>query len=381
MVNSISRRLFIFKSTVISLSPTSVFGTEKILTRNLLSFPRDFGGHFDHEIEWWYVTGWIDRSINNSAAFQVTFFRKKINGEHKKNSSFELSQLVFAHASIILPEKNQIIFSQRSGRLRKEIIQIDKYDTNIKYQDWFLKRNDDNSYEVQVLDSKFKLNLSLFPKFNGPNYPSLILRGRGGLSMKGPSKGYSSMYYSKPNLLVTGKVEIPSRKWKVKGLAWLDHEWSNSLLASDAVGWDWIGVNLFDGGSLMAFRIRRSDQTTFWSNFSILDKYGNPHPLFSEINKLGKNNQSEEKKLNVRWKTVKIWNSPKSLAKYPVIQELHFGDNFFKFIPLIDNQEIDARFSTGGFYWEGAIELIYKKNLIGKGFLELTGYSSPLRLQ
>ncbi len=375
MVNSITRRFFILKSTVICVSPVCVFGTEKFLPSNLLSFPRDYGGHFDHEIEWWYVTGWIDRSINNSAAFQITFFRKKINSEHKKNSSFKLNQLVFAHASIILPEKKQIIFSQRSGRLRKEIIYIDKNDTNIKYEDWFLKRNDDNSYEVQILDSKFKINLSLVPKFNGPNYPSLILRGREGLSMKGPSKEYSSMYYSKPHLLVTGKVEIPSRKWKVEGLAWLDHEWSNSLLAKEAVGWDWLGVNLFDGGSLMAFRIRRSDQTTFWSNFSILDKYGNTHPFFSE------KNQSKEKQFNIKWKTVKIWESPKSFAKYPVTQELYFGDNFFKFVPLIDNQEIDARLSTGGFYWEGAIDLIYKKNIIGKGFLELTGYSSPLRLQ
>ena len=90
------------------------------------------------------------------------------------------------------------------------------------------------------------------------------------------------------------------KKWKVSGSAWLDHEWSNSLLAKEAVGWDWIGINLIDGGSLMAFRIRRSDQSTFWSSFSILDKYGNPHPIFDNINTLPKSNINKTKEMNVR---------------------------------------------------------------------------------
>ena len=78
---------------------------------------------------------------------------------------------------------------------------------------------------------------------------------------------------------------------------------------------------------------------------------------------------------------MKLWRSSKSSANYPIIQKLQFGNHFFQFKPLIDDQEIDARLSTGGFYWEGAIELYSEKNIIGRGFLELTGYSSPLRLQ
>ena len=32
----------------------------------------------------------------------------------------------------------------------------------------------------------------------------------------------------------------------------------------DAVGWDWIGMNLHDGGALTAFRLRRADGSTLW---------------------------------------------------------------------------------------------------------------------
>jgi predicted secreted hydrolase len=60
---------------------------------------------------------------------------------------------------------------------------------------------------------------------------------------------------------------------------------------------------------------------------------------------------------------------------------LFYRGHIFKILPLIEDQEIDARLSTGSFYWEGAVELSNKKNIIGRGFLELTGYSSPLRLQ
>jgi hypothetical protein len=46
------------------------------------------------------------------------------------------------------------------------------------------------------------------------------------------------------------------------GRAWMDHEWSNQLLHPEAVGWDWIGINLFDGSALTAFVLRRRDGST-----------------------------------------------------------------------------------------------------------------------
>ena len=39
-----------------------------------------------------------------------------------------------------------------------------------------------------------------------------------------------------------------------------------------------------------------------------------------------------------------------------------------------------ARASTGGFYWEGAVRVSEQGRTIGRGYLELTGYASPLRL-
>src|SRR5205085_10975445 len=97
-----------------------------------------------------------------------------------------------------------------------------------------------------------------------PTQPPL-LEGDRGFSRKGRGAGEASYYYSEPHLRVSGKVVSQGEALEVGGVAWLDHEWASELLAPDAVGWDWLGANLDDGGALMAFRIRAKDGTTLWA--------------------------------------------------------------------------------------------------------------------
>jgi predicted secreted hydrolase len=48
--------------------------------------------------------------------------------------------------------------------------------------------------------------------------------------------------------------------------------------------------------------------------------------------------------------------------------------------PLMDDQELDSRLSTGTIYWEGAVRAFRGNDWVGKGYLELTGYWKPLKL-
>jgi predicted secreted hydrolase len=48
--------------------------------------------------------------------------------------------------------------------------------------------------------------------------------------------------------------------------------------------------------------------------------------------------------------------------------------------PLMDDQELDARASTGTVYWEGAVSAKEGGKVAGRGYLELTGYWKPLKL-
>ncbi len=46
----------------------------------------------------------------------------------------------------------------------------------------------------------------------------------------------------------------------------------------------------------------------------------------------------------------------------------------------MNDQELDSRASIGAVYWEGASTLPERGQRVGRGYLELTGYLSPLRM-
>jgi predicted secreted hydrolase len=56
------------------------------------------------------------------------------------------------------------------------------------------------------------------------------------------------------------------------------------------------------------------------------------------------------------------------------------GDAAFELEPMLDDQELDSRASTGTIYWEGAVSASSGGKVLGYGYLELTGYWRPLRL-
>ena len=85
---------------------------------------------------------------------------------------------------------------------------------------------------------------------------------------QGPDPSQASHYYSQPQLRVHGRLQRDRRRTSVHGRAWLDHEWSDELMPPEAVGWDWIGMNLDDGGALTAFRLRRADGSALWAGGS-----------------------------------------------------------------------------------------------------------------
>jgi predicted secreted hydrolase len=47
--------------------------------------------------------------------------------------------------------------------------------------------------------------------------------------------------------------------------------------------------------------------------------------------------------------------------------------------PLMDDQELDARGSTGTLYWEGLVRATGPNGATGRGYLELTGYAERLK--
>ncbi len=379
------RRSFLIFSTLQSFFltpslclPTNLKNKKKInsKTRNHkpIFFPKDHGAHFNHKIEWWYLTGYLDSDSGEQFAYQVTFFRNKTFIGDNNKSKFAPKHIIFAHATLISKSFGLLYFQQKSGRMGIGLIKCSDKDTNLQFEDWYLLRDmQGDFYRTKIRTDKFNIDLtSNAIKKN----KSIILRGNEGLSRKGPDSSQYSWYYSRPNLKTNGVIGFNNKKYRVEGTSWLDHEWSNELLHPDAVGWDWIGINLLDGGSLMSFKIRRDNGTTLWSDFSMLDENGHEHYFLSDRNH--ENRKNHKTKMN--WIVIRRWTSPNSFATYPISQRIIIGTLIMEVHPLFDDQEIDARASTGGFYWEGSVGVYVRQKLIGRGFLEMTGYSKPLKL-
>jgi len=319
-----------------------------------IEFPRDAGAHRGHRVEWWYVTGNLETK-HGPMGFQVTFFRYRNPEADANPSRFSPKQLLFAHAALADPRKGKLLADQRSARMVEGLVDASTQDTAVAIDDWRLERRG-SSYRTRIAGESLALELDF-----APTQPPL-LQGENGFSRKGPKPEQASYYYSEPHLRVTGRVSSRGESLAVEGTAWLDHEWSSEVLAEEAMGWDWLGANLDGGGALMAFRIRGKDGAPLWAGAT----YRAPGSAAATFGPA-----------QVAFTPRRTWKSPRTGAQYPVAMEVAVGSMKWTLEPLMDDQELDARSSTGTVYWEGAVRIGGAST--GRGYLELTGYSGKLR--
>ena len=317
-----------------------------------LVFPADTGAHPDYRTEWWYVTGWLTDEDGAERGFQVTFFRVATGIGADNPSRFAPRQLILAHAAIADPATGHLLHAERAERGLEPLAGAARDRTQAWIKDWGLTLDDDR-YQTRIETEAFALDLTLIA--TGPP----LLNGLAGFSQKTPDSNHASYYYSRPQLAVTGRMRLNAEEHPVTGRAWLDHEWSSQLLSEEAQGWDWIGINLHDGGSLMAFQMRHPDGSVLWSAGTLVAGGAGPQYLTPA---------------QVRFQPQRRWRSPRTGKSYPVTWGLEIDGHAWQLLPLMDDQELDGRQSTGVLYWEGGVRLMAADREIGRGYLEMTGY-------
>ena len=323
-----------------------------------LSFPADHGAHPAFRTEWWYVTGWLKGEDGRDIGFQVTFFRVNPHTAGDNPSRFAARQVIFAHAALSDSRVGHILHAERAARAGFGLAGAATGDADVRLNGWSFRRLADGRFASRVIHRDFALNLTFRP--TQPPLP----QGQDGYSRKGPKPEQASYYYSVPHLAVTGSVLRGGRIERVRGEAWLDREWSSDYLATDAAGWDWTGLNLDDGGALMAFRIRRKGGGVLWAGGS----YRRPDGRTTRLSPA-----------DVAFSPTASWRSARTGARYPVAQLLRVrlpgGVRTFALRPVFADQEVDARAAGQPVYWEGAV-----RTDGGRGYLELTGYTTPLTM-
>ncbi len=349
-------------------APSGAASTPAPLVRPVISaaqalqFPRDFGAHPAYATEWWYFTGSL-QSRERPWGFQITFFRSRIDAAQGSPSAFAAKQVLMAHAAITDLKGGRLVHDQRLARTGFGLSEALTGDTQVKLRDWHVRREgaaDQSVYNTQVRAATFGLDLRL-----RQTQPTL-LQGQAGYSRKGPLPEQASHYYSQPQLLVQGQLQWQNQTLAVQGRAWMDHEWSEALLAPDVVGWDWVGMNLHDGSTLMAFRVRRQDGSAVWAGGS----YRRPGQAARHFG-------ADE----VRFAPGRRWQSPGTGAHYPVQWRLDTPVGSFTVSARLDAQELASPQRIGNIYWEGLCDLLNAQgHAVGQGYLEMTGYVAPVVL-
>lgn len=328
-----------------------------VVAGRALQFPQDQGAHPAYRTEWWYITGWLQTESGDPLGVQLTFFRSRPPLDTRDPSRFAPHQLLFAHAALADPAVGHLLHDQRAARAGFGLAEAGVGRTQVHLGDWTLRQRADGSYQGAVQARAFSLALDFKPT------QPILLEGQGGYSRKGPDPLQASYYYSQPQLAVSGTVMRQGKAQSVQGTAWLDHEWSSEILAPGAVGWDWVGLNLDGGGALMAFRIRDAAGRPLWAGGARRDADGRVQILSPDA---------------VSFTVRRTWQSPRTGATYPVAMNVHAGDLDVSLDPLMDDQELDSRGSTGAVYWEGAVTARRAGAPVGRGYLELTGYFQAL---
>jgi predicted secreted hydrolase len=356
----IALRLAILFSPLIVAMPATVAGNSTPALRQAdpayrIRFPEDEGSHPAFGEEWWYVSGWLDSADGDALGFQITFFRlRRDHGEDGRSLS-EPRQIFIGHVALSDPVQGAALHDQRSAPADSGQAEAREGAMDVRMGDWSLAKEASGAYVVDFPARDFTLALRLEPT------QSPMLNGDHGYSQKTPDPTVASHYYSVPQLAVDGTLTRTGRVLPVTGTAWLDREWFTAPEWIAQPRWDWIGINLTDGGALMASRVRDHNSHPLWAFGSIRDASG-------ALTVLGPT--------EVTFTPLRQWRSSRTGIVFPVAWRVRVGGREMTIEPMMDDQEYDARETSHLVYWEGAAWALEDGKPVGRGYLELTGYGS-----
>ncbi|HTK46051.1 MAG TPA: lipocalin family protein, partial [Patescibacteria group bacterium] len=181
--------------------------------------------------------------------------------------------------------------------------------------------------------------------------------------------GGSSYYYSRTRMTATGTLQLNGEQLSVDGIAWFDHQWGDFV--SVGGGWNWFAVNLDDGTDLTFSVVFDAEGNDAFAYGTVVEPDGSARHI--EAGAFGIRATDE-------------WASPRGDRVYPThwfitVPDFRGGRQLLiELTPTVDDQELDARATTGVIYWEGSqhvratIGQLDATTQDGQAYVELTRY-------
>jgi predicted secreted hydrolase len=306
-----------------------------------IRLPQDDAPHTDLT-EWWYYTGHLLTVSGLRYGFELVVFQVARAG-----APFYYA----AHFAITDHQRRAFHFAQATWSLDHPPSSFD-----LEHGGWRIS-GDGHTDRLAAAMPDYAIDLRLEPR------KPPTLHGMRGVVSFGPVG--DSYYYSETRLDVAGTISDHGIRQTVTGRAWKDRQWGNFLVLNRG-GWDWFSIQLDDGRDLMLFLLRGPLGEVTPAYGTLVLPSGVPQVLEPGAAVVAATGQ---------------WTSPRTGVRYPSgwsvslpVQGLHL-----ELRPVIPDQELDTRSSTGQIYWEGEVVIDGSSDgrpVAGQGYVELTGYAA-----
>ena len=308
------------------------------------SFPLDHGTHDDYLFEWWYLTAILDDQIGREFGVQFTIFRRALSTHSDSSNPWRTGQVYMGHFAVSDIQAETHWDDERFSRGHPGLAGAQIEPFRVFVEDWELASQSASYFPLKLSAGTPDYRVSLSIDRGKP----MVLHGTNGYSQK--SSVHASYYYTFSRLPTTGTLEIDGEEHVVSGFAWLDREWSSQILSEPYRGWYWFSLNFDDGRELVVFELHadESDVTTLPTAIWI-EPDGNTALISAE-----------------NWSITpsRYWKS------YPVEWTLEIEGIPYLIAAKFDNQVMDTSIT----YWEGVVEVREANTVVGRGYMELTGY-------
>lgn len=348
-----------------------------------LQFPRDQGPHPDFRQEWWYLTGNLDATDGERFGFELTIFRFALaptspqpltvsSSAEAAGSRWRTRQIYLGHFAVSDIAKQRFRFAVKlsRGALGLAGAQADPF--RVWVDNWeigqapaggpastpVVPQPQPATWQLHAAGSGYALSLAARPLM------APVPNGERGLSRKSGEPGNATYYYSIPRVAVAGTLIRGGKTLRVRGLAWLDREWGSGALGPQEKGWDWFGLQLGDGSSVMFYSLRdRNGVQDPYSAGTWVDPEGRTRALHRG---------------DVHTQVLAYWTDA-SGARYPSRWRLVAPALGLDLTvrPALADQEL----VTSPRYWEGAVDVAGTRAyrpVTGRGYVELVGYAGPV---
>jgi predicted secreted hydrolase len=323
-----------------------------------IHLPEDALPH-DKVIEWWYFNGNLKDDKGNRYAFMDCLFRVDVR---RANVPFPMQPLRNLKKISYIYSGHSIVSDIDGQKSHKDLHTIslmsrDSFTRPLLYANYLDQLDVDGfstSEMAETEEGTFHVKTERIDLYLKSKSDPVLHGKDGSVSFW----GMESCYYSITDLYADGVINVEGEWIRVKGRAWMDHQWTDASYRKDK--WTWFSIQLNNGTDIVCAEYKVDKTKNYF--MTVVDQKRRVRRYDHFLLMSGKD----------------VWESKDTKAKYPTSWTIEIPEEDIRL--EVSSAMSDQEMIFGDInYWEGPTTVnatMGGKKIKGTGFMELVGYPS-----